>query len=253
MAKQHYCKQCDTFNSIEDQICPKCGEVQELINYRDKTVAVVLAIIGGGIGLHKFYLRRWAEGFFYILFSMTFIPWFIAIIEGIIYFFTEQQKWDAKYNHGPHNEPKKKTSKKQILAEIFIVIVIFGLMASVALPVYTTMQLRARVSYAFSEAVNKLQPVIEDYYAINKQFPNHLDDIDSISEIAFPDGGGCRIEKGGQIKIWFDILPELKVIEIFLKPYKISNEDKAVLWSCNVTAPDKVSVNGFLPTICKIK
>jgi TM2 domain-containing membrane protein YozV len=39
----------------------------------------------GGFGVHKFYLNKAGLGVLYILFSWTFVPSIIALIEGIIY------------------------------------------------------------------------------------------------------------------------------------------------------------------------
>ena len=44
----------------------------------------LLAILMGSCGLHKFYGGKVGQGILYILFSWTFIPLIISIIEGII-------------------------------------------------------------------------------------------------------------------------------------------------------------------------
>lgn len=49
---------------------------------KDPTTAVVLAILLGGIGAHRFYLGDVGLGFLYLLFAWTFIPQFIAFFEA---------------------------------------------------------------------------------------------------------------------------------------------------------------------------
>lgn len=49
-----------------------------------KVVAGVLALLLGGIGIHKFYLGRTIQGVLFLIFSWTFIPGIIAFIEGIL-------------------------------------------------------------------------------------------------------------------------------------------------------------------------
>lgn len=49
----------------------------------NKTAYVVLALLLGGIGIHKFYAGRTGSGVLYLLFFWTAIPALIAFIEGI--------------------------------------------------------------------------------------------------------------------------------------------------------------------------
>lgn len=50
----------------------------------NKWIYVVLALLFGWIGLHKFYSKKILKGVLYILFSWTFIPAVISIVEAII-------------------------------------------------------------------------------------------------------------------------------------------------------------------------
>lgn len=49
-----------------------------------KVIAGVLALLFGGIGLHKFYLGRMKQGIIFLLLSWTAIPAIIGFIEGVI-------------------------------------------------------------------------------------------------------------------------------------------------------------------------
>ncbi len=64
---------------------------------KDKTVASILALLLGGLGIHKFYLGNWI-GLAYLFFCWTFIPAIIGFIEGIVYLTMPQDEWDMKYN-----------------------------------------------------------------------------------------------------------------------------------------------------------
>lgn len=64
---------------------------------KSRVGAVVLALLLGGLGLHKFYLGRVGWGILYLVFCWTFIPSFIAFIEGVIYACTSEEKFAAKY------------------------------------------------------------------------------------------------------------------------------------------------------------
>ena len=50
----------------------------------NKLAYALLAILVGGIGIHKFYAGKIGMGFVYILFCWTAIPSIIGLIEGII-------------------------------------------------------------------------------------------------------------------------------------------------------------------------
>lgn len=52
---------------------------------KNRVTAGLLAILLGGIGVHKFYLGKTGVGLIYILFCWTGIPAIIGLIEGIIY------------------------------------------------------------------------------------------------------------------------------------------------------------------------
>jgi TM2 domain-containing membrane protein YozV len=45
----------------------------------------VLALLLGGIGIHKFYMGAWGWGLVYIVFFWTWIPALAALVEGIRY------------------------------------------------------------------------------------------------------------------------------------------------------------------------
>lgn len=50
----------------------------------EKVVAGVLALLFGGLGLHKFYLGRMKQGIVFLLLFWTGIPALIGFVEGIM-------------------------------------------------------------------------------------------------------------------------------------------------------------------------
>jgi len=48
---------------------------------RDPSTALVLCLLLGGIGAHRFYLRQMGMGVAYLLFSWTFIPVVVSLFE----------------------------------------------------------------------------------------------------------------------------------------------------------------------------
>jgi len=64
---------------------------------RTKLAAGLLAILLGGLGVHKFYLGKPIWGIGYLIFCWTFIPAIIGFIEGCIYLAMSQDKFMQKY------------------------------------------------------------------------------------------------------------------------------------------------------------
>jgi TM2 domain-containing membrane protein YozV len=65
---------------------------------KNKVIAAVLAILIGGIGIHRFYLGQWKLGLVYLLLSWTVVPLFIGVIDGILFLIMSEEKFNAKYN-----------------------------------------------------------------------------------------------------------------------------------------------------------
>lgn len=65
---------------------------------RSRLTAAFLAIIFGGLGLHKFYLGQAVWGLIYLVFSWTFIPLILGILEGLMLLGMSDQSFEAKYS-----------------------------------------------------------------------------------------------------------------------------------------------------------
>ena len=51
---------------------------------RDRSTALILTLLLGGLGAHRFYLRQWGWGIAYVLFAWTFIPLIVALFECFV-------------------------------------------------------------------------------------------------------------------------------------------------------------------------
>ncbi len=65
---------------------------------KSKIVAGILALILGGLGIHKFYLGNTKMGIVYVLFCWTYIPAIIGFIEGIIILCSNDENFQIKYH-----------------------------------------------------------------------------------------------------------------------------------------------------------
>ena len=65
---------------------------------KSKVVAGVLALLLGGLGVHKFYMGKIGMGILYLLFCWTGIPAIIGFIEGIIYLCSNDENFQLKHH-----------------------------------------------------------------------------------------------------------------------------------------------------------
>ena len=69
--------------------------------------AGILAIVFGGLGIHKFYIGKYGQGILYAVFCWSFVPLFLGIADGIHYL-TES---DERFAEELAPKPKKKKEK----------------------------------------------------------------------------------------------------------------------------------------------
>lgn len=96
-ADEKFCESCGGIIKIRAEICPKCGVRQRRATTKNKTTAGVLALLLGGIGVHKFYLGQTGLGILYLVFFWTFIPAIVAFVEGIILLTMSDDTFADKY------------------------------------------------------------------------------------------------------------------------------------------------------------
>lgn len=68
------------------------------LNFAISRKKEILAVFLGGIGIHKFYLRKTKQGILYLLFCWTYIPGILALIEAAMIFFSTDARFEEKYN-----------------------------------------------------------------------------------------------------------------------------------------------------------
>ena len=63
---------------------------------KNRITAGVLALLLGGLGIHRFYLGQW-WGVFYLLFCWTYIPSIIALFESLLFFATTDEAFAKSF------------------------------------------------------------------------------------------------------------------------------------------------------------
>jgi TM2 domain-containing membrane protein YozV len=102
---EKFCSECGQLINTKAEICPKCGVRQMAApsvnvgvnSTRNKTVAGLLALFLGGLGMHKFYLGQGVQGVLYLIFCWTFIPAILGFFEGIILLMTSEAAFSERY------------------------------------------------------------------------------------------------------------------------------------------------------------
>lgn len=185
------CKDCGEQISQKAEICPKCGVRQR--KPADKAILLVITFLLGGIGMHKFYLRQYAWGIVYLLFSVTGIPALVALIEFFIYLFTSAEKIEEKYT----------SSASAVLIAVlaaFFFIMIIGILAAIAVPAYQGYIVKAKVVAATEES-QIIKQKIEYYITTHNRYPADLDELgiargpvgQHIAEVRIGDNGVFEI------------------------------------------------------------
>lgn len=64
---------------------------------KNRVLAVILALFLGGLGVHRFYLRRYWSGLLYLFFFWTYIPALLGIVDAFRYVFMGEAKFQARY------------------------------------------------------------------------------------------------------------------------------------------------------------
>jgi TM2 domain-containing membrane protein YozV/RNA polymerase subunit RPABC4/transcription elongation factor Spt4 len=105
-ADQVYCFECGELIYRQAELCPECGTQQPTQTSAagskgsDQVAAGILAILLGGIGVHKFYQGNTRNGVLYLCFFWTGIPAILGLIEGILMLMVEPDEYEQKYADG---------------------------------------------------------------------------------------------------------------------------------------------------------
>ncbi|MGD2186285.1 MAG: TM2 domain-containing protein [Desulfobacterales bacterium] len=185
-ADEAFCSSCGNPIKLQAEICPNCGFRQR--KGADKTALALLAFFLGGFGAHKFYLGKYGQGFFYILFFWTGIPGLIAFVEFIIYLCTPREKIAQKYtSKGPG-------VVVAVVACFFGFIFVIGILAAIAIPNFIAFRQKATCVQVEMEANNALA-AMEEFFAD----PNNTH-VPSLEELVSATG----LEIDNRISLYID-------------------------------------------------
>tara|TARA_R100000541_G_scaffold37639_1_gene45513 strand:- start:817 stop:1083 length:267 start_codon:yes stop_codon:yes gene_type:complete len=79
---------------------------------KNRKIVSVLAILGGGVGAHRFYLGETGKGIFSILICWTFIPSILGALTGVKWLLSSDEAFDRAYNSERIQREQIKTQKE---------------------------------------------------------------------------------------------------------------------------------------------
>lgn len=168
-ADEALCSSCGNPIKLKAEVCPSCGVRQR--KGADKTALALLAFFLGGFGAHKFYIGKYGQGFFYILFFWTGIPGLIAFVEFIIYLCTSREEIAQKYTS------KGAGPVVAVVACFFGFIFVIGILAAIAIPNFIAYQKKAHCSLVEMHANNALVALQEFYADPNNRHVPSLEEL----------------------------------------------------------------------------
>ena len=185
-ADEKFCESCGEATKIRAEICPNCG-VRQRGNV-SKAALLLLTFFFGGIGVHKFYIRKNLQGVLFLLFCWTGIPSLIALIEFFIYAFTSSEKLQEKYTG---------SGSAAVIAIVAAVGFIFitGILAAIAIPQFAAYRTRA-FNIAAQKDLTNAATAQEAFYV---DYKTYADSIDKLTGASY----GLQISKGVDLTIHF--------------------------------------------------
>ena len=70
-----------------------------VVDRKSRGISILLALLFGGLGLHRFYLGKLGSGVVYLVLCWTLIPSIIALFEGINYAIMGEAEFQRRYSN----------------------------------------------------------------------------------------------------------------------------------------------------------
>lgn len=200
---------------------------------KSKNVAGFLALLLGGLGVHRFYLGQWI-GIFYLLFVWTLFPVIIAFFEGLWFLFMKKEKWEGKYDYG------KNISVGDGVA-ILSVGSFIGISGAIAIPAHQDFTIRAKVSEAIGMSIN-VRKAVSEYALREQQWPENNSMIGISEDLSSNYVSSLSVDKG---VIYVEMTPETgtKGALVLIPSYL----DGVITWTCNESTVE----SKYLPVKCR--
>ena len=138
--KQLFCRHCGEGMGMSASTCDACGISQSVGKPKSQAVAAMLALLCGGLGVHRFYLGQWWGVFYLFLLPLSLM---FSIGEAIVFACTTKKDWERHHGNVFAGMPKVAI----IIAILFGVVFFGGILAAIAIPAYQDYTKRANTEH----------------------------------------------------------------------------------------------------------
>lgn len=251
-----YCRGCGKELHETAEACPSCGAPQFQVGDKNKTVAALLALFLGYLGIHRFYLGQW-WGIFYLLLFWTGIPMLVAFIETFVFVFADQRKWDNKYNDGLPSGRGGGVAVVLIVVFLFIGVAMLGILAAVAIPAYQDYVARAQVTEGLSLASSYKSPLADYFSKTHDFFGVNIADFQGPTSGKYVDT--IKLEMAGDQTVVITTTYKQSGVApaIAGKKFKLATVDGGNTWVCGYRIQNPALMGEgqvqrrYLPSACK--
>lgn len=237
----YFCFKCGALLHSGINHCPKCFARQPQVASKNKILAGFLAFFFGSFGVHRFYLGQW-WGIFYLIFALTLIPGFIALLEALAFWFSSNERWQRKYGQVPATDAGMMAGV--IVGGLFVMFMLSGIIAAIALPAYQDYTMRAKVNAAMP-LINETRAKVEKVIAEKNFFPseNIMAGLPETLNSQYVES--IRLGKGAQLIVSFKLSGFAKNFQTLVWTPRQSG--KQLVWDCKQgSMPDK-----YRPSECR--
>ena len=233
---QKTCESCGATIKRLAEICPACGVRQR--KSVSKTALLLITFFLGSMGAHKFYLGKWVQGIFYLLFFWTYIPTLIALVEFIVYACTSTERLNEKYSAHP-------MAVVIAIGGAFVFAMVLGILAAIALPAYQDYTVRAKMNETLL-GMSSYKAMVGEYYADKHQLPVTGAEID-VGRVTVPRTQSARIAPGGVVVAVMatELGSRLAGKAVILVPRA---DGASLAWTCGV---EDNSMARLMPASCR--
>ena len=160
-----YCFACGAKIKSMAEMCPSCTAMQPMpkanVAQRSRSTAALFAILLGAYGAQRFYLDKITSGIICVVFSWTYIPFFISLVEAMIIVHSKDDTFNKKYNANNKFKITPCSFGIKVFVTIAFILIVLGLLVIILVAIIS-----------FKRGPDGLDYIIEDikdfflYYTI---------------------------------------------------------------------------------------
>lgn len=223
MTTSQTCTSCNNEFDASQVRCPQCHQLIAGFTYKSRVAAAALALFGGVIGLHRFYLKQW-RALLYIVFCWTPFPFIIAIIESVVFLASSQESWNKKYNQGVS---AGRESGKVLAIFIGLGVIMFAGALSFITQIPNIASQPFKTLDTHTQLAEKVASAYQDYVSEHQRRPDDISQLTLTDDIREKATERVRLSRS-ELTVSFSVMDDSQQ-QIIMTPVIVQGE---VLWDC---------------------